>query len=103
MEETKLIELADGTLIEVSVRPGEVRQISGGLAEKVASGFDKVSDLIARVCNPVFATCMEMSKTTKVDQAEIELGLSFEAEGNVYITKVKGRANLTVKFIVRFQ
>lgn len=27
----------------------------------------------------------------------MELGLGFEAEGNLYITKAKGNANLTVK------
>ena len=36
-----------------------------------------------------------------IEQAEIQLGLSFEAEGNLYITKAKGNANLTIKLTLK--
>jgi hypothetical protein len=35
-----------------------------------------------------------------IEQAEIELGLSFEGEGNLYVTKSKLGANLTVKLVL---
>lgn len=31
----------------------------------------------------------------------MELGLGFEAEGNLYITKAKGNANLLVRFTLK--
>lgn len=36
-----------------------------------------------------------------IEQAEIELGLSFEGEGNLYITKSKAGASLTVKLTLK--
>ena len=40
----------------------------------------------------------ELDQDMNIRQVEVELGIGFEAEGNLYITKAKGRANLTVKF-----
>lgn len=39
---TKLIELEDGTLVEVEVPGNEVQPISGGFADKVGATFDKI-------------------------------------------------------------
>jgi hypothetical protein len=36
-----------------------------------------------------------------IEQAEIELGISFEAEGNLYIAKSKTTANLNIKLILK--
>jgi Trypsin-co-occurring domain 1 len=36
-----------------------------------------------------------------IDQAEVQLSLSFEAEGNLYITKSKANANMTVKLVLK--
>ena len=101
MPETKLIALSDGTLVEVSSAPGEVRQIAGGLADKVASNFDNIHDIIAKACRPVIEACLNVSREGKVEQTEVELSLGFEAEGNIYITKAKGTANLTIRFVLR--
>jgi hypothetical protein len=39
-------------------------------------------------------------KKMNIEQAEIELGLSFKGEGNLYVTKSKLGANLTVKLVL---
>lgn len=43
----------------------------------------------------------ELNKELLVDAAEVELGLGFEAEGNLYITKAKGSANLVVRLTLK--
>ena len=101
MEPTKLIELADGVLLEVSVAPDEARPISGGLAEKVNATFDKIQPVLVKTCRPIMAAWQELNREVLIDQAEIELGLSFEGEGNLYITKAKATANLSVKLVIR--
>ena len=101
MEGTKLIQLEDGTLVEVEVQPGEARPISGGLADKVNAAFDKIQPVLVKTCRPILAACQEIGREVAVAQAEIELGLSFEGEGNIYITKTKASANLSVKFVLK--
>jgi hypothetical protein len=97
---TKLIELEDGTLVEIEAMGDQVQEISGGFADKVNATFDKVKPLLIKACRPIVAACQELNKEISIDKAEVELGLNFEGEGNLYITKSKAGANLkiTLKF-----
>ena len=94
---TKLIELEDGTLVEAEVPDNQAQQISGGMADRVATTFEKVKPLLIKTCKPIAEAWTELSQDMEIEQAEVELGLSFEGEGNIYITKSKAGANLTVK------
>lgn len=98
---TKLIELEDGTLVEVEVQGEQVQQISGGFAEKVSSTFDKIQPLLVKTCRPIAAAWDELSKEMNIEQAEVEIGISFEGEGNLYVTKSKAGANLTIKLMLK--
>jgi hypothetical protein len=94
---TKLIHLSDGTLVEAEVTDSEARPISGGAADKVAAGLDRIEPILVNVCRPVAAAWSAISADLEVESVEVELGLSFEGEGNLYVTKAKAGANLTVK------
>ncbi|NER37242.1 MAG: hypothetical protein F6J93_25295 [Oscillatoria sp. SIO1A7] len=99
---TQLIKLEDGTLVEVEVSPSEAEHISGGSrAKKVSATFDKILPILTNVCRPINAAWKEISKEMEIEQAEIELGLSFEGEGNLFVTKSKAGGNLKVKLIVK--
>jgi len=98
---TRLIELEDGTLVEVEVSSEEAQEISGGLAEKVGTTFDKIKPILINTCRPIASTWQEISRHMQIEQAEIELGLSFEGEGNLFVTKSKAAANLTVKLVLK--
>ena len=99
---TKLIRLEDNALIEVEASVDESRQVAGGsAAERVSSTFDKISPLLKKVCTPIANTWQELNKDVYIDQAEVEIGLSFEGEGNLYITKAKTGANLNIKLVMR--
>ena len=93
---TKLIELEDGTLVEVEVPGNEVQPISGGFVDKVGSTFDKIQPLLVRTIRPITAAWQELSQDMDIERAEIELGLSFEGEGNLYVTRSSAGANLKV-------
>lgn len=98
---TKLIELEDGTLVEVEVPNEQVQPISGGFADKVSATFDRVKPLLVKTCRPIAAACQELNKEISIDEAEVEIGLSFEGEGNLYVTKSKAGANLKIKLIFK--
>jgi Trypsin-co-occurring domain 1 len=98
--ETKLIKLEDGTLIEVEIK-GTARQISGGIVDKVNGTFDKIQPILVNTCRPVVAAWRELNADMQIEQAEIEIGFSFEGEGNIYITKAKASSNLKVKLVLK--
>ena len=100
---TKLIELEDGILIEVEATEDEVKPISGGFAQKVDKTVDKIKPVMLKVCRPVIESWKELNKEVSIDEIEVQLGLSFEGEGNLYITKAKAGANISVKFVLKPQ
>ena len=98
----KLIELADGTLVEVEVPENQAQPISGGAADKIKDAtIDKIKPILLKACKPIAEVWRELNKDMYIEQAEVELGLGFEAEGNLYITKAKGNANLVVKLTLK--
>lgn len=98
---TKLIELEEGILVEIEVPVGQAEQISGGFADKVNATFGSIQTTLVTSCRPIVAAWKELSQDMNIEQAEVELGLSFEGEGNIYITKSKAGANLTVKLTLK--
>jgi Trypsin-co-occurring domain 1 len=99
--ESKLIELEDGTLIEVEVPEDQARQIASRFADKVNSTFDKIKPILKQACRPIAEVCQELNQEVHVDQAEVQISFSFEGEGNIYVTKAKAGSNLTVKLVLK--
>jgi hypothetical protein len=98
---TKLIKLEDSTLVEVEVPESEAQQISGGLADKVDATFSKIKPVLLKVCQPVASAVREIRDEVDLEEVEIELGLSFESEGNIYITKAKLGANVVIRMTLK--
>lgn len=98
---TKLIRLDDDLLVEVEVPANDAQPISGGMADKVASSMDKIGPVLRSVARSVAQEWAELAREVKVDHAELELGLSFEGEGNLFVTKSKASANLGIKIVLK--
>jgi hypothetical protein len=99
---TKLIRLEDGTLVEVDTSPGEAQQIAGGsTAKRVQSNFEKIKPVLINACRPIVEVWQELNQEMQIDQAEVEIGLSFGIEGDVFIVKSKTDANLKVKLVLK--
>jgi hypothetical protein len=100
---TKLIRLGDGTLVEAEVSDSEARPISGGAADKVAGTLDKIEPVLVNVCRPIVRAWNAIDADLEIESVTIEVGLSFEGEGNVFVSKAKAGANLTVTLNVKRQ
>ncbi|CAA6803372.1 MAG: Unknown protein [uncultured Sulfurovum sp.] len=94
---SELIKLKDGTLIEIENSENDIEQISGGAADKVDENIDIIVPLLKKVVSPLKNTFDELNKEMSIEKAEVEIGLGFEAGGDVFIVKGKAKANLTVK------
>ncbi len=98
---TKLIELEDGTLVEVETEAGKAQPIAGGFADKVGATFENVQPMLLKTYRPIIAAWDQIQKEVQVETLEIELGFSFEGEGNIYVTKATAGANLKVKLTLK--
>ena len=98
---TRLIELKDGILVEAEVSEEEAQPISTSAVERVESTFDKVKPILVSISRPIADAWQEINKDMEIQQAEVEVNFSFEGEGNLYVTKAKTGANLSVKLILK--
>ncbi len=98
---SKLIKLADGTLVEVEAQGDEVQQIAGGLAEKVDAAMGKIKPVLLKTCQPIVAAVKELREDIDIEKVEIEVGLSFDIEGNIYVAKTNFGANVLVRMALK--
>ena len=99
--ERKLIKLNDGLLVEVEATSSDKSLISSNKADNVEGSIQSVEPLLKKICTPIVSAWDEISKLSNIDSAEIEIGFSFEAEGNLFITRGKASANLKVKLTIK--
>ena len=98
---TKLIRLEDGTIMEVDAPGKQSVQIAFGAPERVDAAIDKIKPIIINAIRPLSLAWKEISQEVYIEQAEVEFGLSFEGEGNIYITKARAGANLNIKLTLK--
>lgn len=94
---SELIKLNDGTLVEIENSDNDIEQISGGVANSVSESIDIIAPLLKRAIAPLKNTFNELNKDMNIEKAEVEIGIGFEASGDVFIVKGKGKANLSIK------
>ncbi|MGB3513240.1 MAG: CU044_2847 family protein [Microcoleaceae cyanobacterium] len=70
-------------------------------ATPVKSTFPEVKPMLISISLPIAEVWKEINKEMEIEQAEVEMGFNFEGEGNLYITKAKAGANLTVKLVLK--
>jgi hypothetical protein len=95
MSKTKIIPLADGLSVEVDVEDG--RQAVSTVGDLATKGWNQIENVLRTVTKPFVNVYNDLSKEATVSEIEIEIGLSFEAEGGIFIVKSRGSANLSVK------
>ena len=93
---SKLIELDDGLLVEVDAPENQLQQISGGSAERVENAIDIVKPILLKACKPLTEVWQELNTEMEISEAIVEIGLGFEAEGNIFIAKGKTNASLNI-------
>ena len=98
---TRLIELENGILVEAEVSEDEAEATSTNFIKGVKSAFDQVKPILISISRPIAEAWQEINKDMEIEQAEVEVGLNFEGQGNIYIAKGKGGTNLKVKLVLK--
>ena len=94
---TQIITLQDGIRIEAEVTRSEVGLEDG----KVDATIDSITPTLVKVIKPLAAAWDQLSSHVRVEQAEIEVAVGFEASGNFFVASTKGNANLKIKIVVK--
>lgn len=97
----EFVELQDGILVEIEPDPERPRQIAGGTIALVDATIDAAKDLLLKAVQPVVSVWSELNRDLTIDQVVIELGLGFEAGGQLFIAKGTGKANINFKMTVK--
>lgn len=100
---SRLIQLEDGTLVQVETTGNETQQISGGVAGKVEATFDKIKPVLLHICQPLVDTGRHLRNHVDLEQIEVELGLSFDIEGNIYVARTNVGANILIRMTIKKQ
>lgn len=98
-----LIQLEDGILVQVEVTGNETQEISGGGAAKVKARLDKLHSVLLHVCQPLVETGRSLRNHVDLERVEVEVGLSFDIEGNIYVARTNAGANLLVRMTLKKQ
>jgi hypothetical protein len=93
----QLIRFADGVLVEIAPNEDPIAPISGKAAQRMQQGFDAAAEVISSVLRAVTAGSARALRDSGASEAEIEFGVGFSVEGNIYVTKATGEGNLTVR------
>jgi hypothetical protein len=96
----RLIRLLDDTLVEIETDAGAAQPMASA-AQRVSASLDQIEPVLLNACRPISKACKELNQEIRIEQTEVELGLSFEGEGNLYVTKAKAGANLTVRLVLK--
>ena len=98
----KLIELENGLMMEVEAVENEIEMIAGGndMVEQVESSMSSVEKMLLQSVEPVANAYKALNQDVILEKAEVEIGIGFSAEGNIFVAKGSANANLKVKLVL---
>jgi hypothetical protein len=98
---TQFLELKDGIFVEIGSPMDRRQEMHASTAEQVDTTMEIVGRTLSRILRPLgeaFGGLYEaLDVPVAIESAEIELGLSFSAEGSLFVAKSKAEGNLNVK------
>jgi len=101
----KLVELENGLLMEVEMSQDDgIQQISGGEGEivnRVEASMGMVEKVLVQSVQPIVHAYNVLNQDVILEKAEVEIGIGFSAEGNIFVAKGSASANLKVKLILK--
>ena len=101
-ELTKVIPLEGDLSVEVKLDQDALEKLSSDpLASKLGKGMALIRDAIQILAVEAAESARELRHKFDLTELEIEAGLGFQAEGNVFLVKGSGNANLKVKFKIK--
>lgn len=99
---SKIVRFADGVMVEIaaSQTPGEPVSGTGKAVERAKQAFEAAAGVAGVALKAIVGSVRTAVREVSVAQAEVEFGVGFTVEGDIYITKVKGEANINIRVTI---
>lgn len=99
----KLIELDNGLMMEVEASQDETELISGGndMVDKVEQSMSTVETILIKSVEPIVNAYQVLNQEVTLESAEVEIGIGFSAEGNIFVVQGSANANLNVTLTLK--
>jgi hypothetical protein len=102
---TRFLELDDGVIVEIGGPDDAREEMHTSTAERVDTTMEIVGTMLRRILAPIGDAFNGLQQSLAVpielSEAEVEIGLSFSAEGNLFVAKSKAEGTLHVKVSFR--
>lgn len=100
----KFLVLGNDVIVEIGGPLDARTEMHTSTAEKVATTFKAVADTLEKIIEPIANSfrglATELNQPVEIGSAEIEIGISFSAEGNVFVAKSKAEGTLSIKILL---
>jgi hypothetical protein len=93
---SQLIQYADGVIIQIAQRDPTQPVSFTGVGNRIAKQFDAAIQILDPLLKPINEVIGRTLRNSSISEGKIKLGLSFSAEGDVYVAKMTGEANLEI-------
>ena len=104
----KLIKLENGLMMEVEMPLNEdgIEEISGGdnddeVLDRLDTSMGTIEKILIQSVQPIVNAYNVLNQDVILEKAEVEVGIGFSAEGNIFIAKGNANANLKVKLVLK--
>lgn len=95
-----IIQLMDNILVEVEVPESRAISISSSYANRVNSSLSSIALLIHQVSEQVVNSLKTATQSDNIIRAEVEFGINYAEEGEVYLTRSRAESNISVKLTI---
>ena len=90
-----LIRTGEGTLVEINVPSDMPAIFDARLARPVSFSLYSLNKIVGDIYRSVVSSIEDAQ--INASQVEIEFGVAFESEGNIYVTKSRDESNINIK------
>jgi hypothetical protein len=98
---TTYLQFRDDIIVEIGSPSDGKREMHAANAEQVDTTMEMVGQMLSRILAPIGDAFKHLHDVLDVpiavEGAEVEIGLAFSAEGNIFVAKSKAEGTLGVK------
>lgn len=98
---SRLIKLSDGILVEVDVIGDQVEQVGNAVFDQVEQSLDQIGDVSQIIVRSIAERMRSFADLMTFEDLEVEYGLSFSGEGNIYVAKLSTSTSIKVKLTLK--
>ena len=96
-----IIELKDGIAVEVDASFDQIEQVGNAVMQQVEKSLNQIGEVSQVIVRSISESLNSFTSSMSFQSLEVEYGLSFTGEGNVYIAKLSTSTSVKIKLALK--